>query len=401
MITILLLLIGLHCLMGLKYGGDRSKLACGLWGGASSSLSNFELERIGQLGIISQLRGTDSTGVFTCFKQHGKIAVKPMKDVCNSSDFIYSQEFVDHIKDTRPFIVAGHCRDATVGVVNYENAHPYNLGKIVGMKNGTVPSVPGKLADETDSKALLRLLQEEGVEVAAKVADKGGCALVWADTRDLTLNFYRNIGRPLWIMEANGTIYWASEHDMLQLVRVRTNIKYTDAKIEMLPIETHRKYSMLYMLADPVDTKITVRTPVPYNVGQKPTEKKPVEKETTLVVDTAPFKATSVPITRQTPAILTTQVQDRNSHEKSLFKVKGFNGLTMTSRVARDILAQGCAHCADVISINDVEKVKMFTKKAYLCSKCAGDPFAIMQVGAHNKTLYQCHIITGKTDGNC
>jgi hypothetical protein len=362
---------------------------CGLWGGAAYGLSDLELERIAQLGVVSQLRGTDSTGILSCFRQRDKVAFKIMKDVCNSSEFIYSEEYVSHVKEKRPFIIAGHCRDATVGVVNYDNAHPYNLGKIVGMKNGTVPDVPGRGKDETDSRALLRLLQESGVEVAAKAAEKGGCALVWADTRDLTLNFYRNSRRPLWIMEAGGTIYWASEYYMLALVRDRTGIRYDSCKIEAVPLETHRKYRMSVGFSHCVDTKIQTSS---YNLGQ--ITKQPKKEEETIVV-TPPKTETAVPVTRAPKPR-----QETKNYAPDV-KVEGFKGYKMTVAKAVKISRSGCSNCGIAYEFKDLDKVSMFSKREWLCPKCAGDPFAKMQAGAHNKELYQCKIIVGIPHGHC
>jgi len=359
---------------------------CALFGGASSVLSDTEIERIKQLGIVSQLRGTDSTGILSCYHKNNRVNFKISKEVTNASNFLGSLDFERQMKENRPFIVAGHCRAATVGLIDYSNAHPYNLGKIVGMKNGTIPFVPGKNSDETDSKALFRILQEDGVEEAAKVADKGGAALVWADTRDLTLNFYRNIGRTLWIMTTPGGIYWASEYAMLALIRDRTGIAYATAKTEAVPVETHIKYNILRIHKDPVSTKIDVHPVKSYFLP-----KEPKKEEDTLVVEKP---TSSVPLVK--PPVANENVEP----EGVPFRIVGYRGLGMKPNVARTILSHGCANCAAKVALKDISQVKMFGKKAWLCSKCSEDPFAVMQVGAHNKELYQCNIIMGKSHGN-
>lgn len=360
---------------------------CALWGGASSVLSDVEIERIKQLGVVSQLRGIDSTGMLSCYHKNNKVNFKITKEVTNASNFIYSLDFERQMKETRPFLIAGHCRAATIGSIDYSNAHPYNLGKIVGMKNGTIPFVPGKKHDETDSKALFRILQEEGVEEMAKVADKGGAALVWADTRDFTLNFYRNIGRTLCIMTTPAAIYWASEYGMLALIRDRTGVNYNTAKTEAVPVETHIKYNILRIHKDPVSTKIDVRPVKSYFLPPAP------EKEETLIIE-KPKSETSVPLVKP-------PVANENTEPEGVpFRIVGYRGLSMKPHVAKAILSHGCANCAAKVAIKDISEVKMFGKKAWLCSKCSEDPFAVMQVGAHNKELYQCNIIMGKSHGN-
>lgn len=159
MITVLLILIALSYWMALKTPSNNNVLRCGLFGGAGPHLDKAAVDRIFQLGIVSQLRGIDSTGILSCFREDGKIHFKIIKDVMHSTDFLNSRKIRGHFEDKKPFVIAGHCRAATVGAVNYDNAHPFGLGKILGMKNGTVPSIRGKKPDETDSKAMLRIIR--------------------------------------------------------------------------------------------------------------------------------------------------------------------------------------------------------------------------------------------------
>src|SRR5688572_5728369 len=107
---------------------------CGLFGAISTTLMPEELDRVTQLGIISQLRGVDSTGTVSAIRgKDGRIGFKTIKHLGNASNYFDSVEVYNHFRDHKPFMVAGHCRAATIGNVTGDNAHPYNMGKIIGM----------------------------------------------------------------------------------------------------------------------------------------------------------------------------------------------------------------------------------------------------------------------------
>jgi hypothetical protein len=372
---------------------------CGLFGGAGPHLDKAAVDRIVQLGIVSQLRGLDSTGILSCFREDGKIHFKIIKDVMHSTDFLNSRKIRGHLEDKKPFVIAGHCRAATVGAVNYDNAHPFGLGKILGMKNGTVPSIRGKKPDETDSKAMLRIIQDEGVEEAVRASSGGGYAVVWADSRDLSLNFLRNIGRPLYIMTTGDAIYWASEYDMLHFVRSRTGMAYDkNCCIECVPTGVHRKYILTDVTKGYKDIEIKERRALPYNVGQKPTE-----KATTIVVSEVPKAQPSVPITIKKPAPAETALYSRGNikDDQSIFKIQGFKGKCMKPAKAKKVFERGCAYCNHKISLKDAGQASMMSNTEWLCMACSNDPLARLAVGAHNRELYRCKIIDGDTHGSC
>src|SRR5690606_6243238 len=136
----------------------------------------------------------------------------------------------------RPFLILGHCRAATLGEVSDNNAHPFDMGNIIGAHNGTVHSIRGKSATGTDSEALFKILSEEGLQETVNAAKHGAYALTWIDTNKHTLNIIRNSQRPLYTMLARGVLYWASEFYMLRLVGHRDNINTVP---EMLEVDTH------------------------------------------------------------------------------------------------------------------------------------------------------------------
>lgn len=167
-----------------------------------------------------------STGVAAAFKgkkRHIEYLVD--KEVTDPFDFLFTPEVVKELEGAS--CVIGHCRHATVGKINTDNAHPYEFEHIIGAHNGTVMSLQNE-ADRkgtTDSYLLYKMLNDEGIDETIKRVGSGAYALTWFDKRDNTLNLLRNDQRPLFLMTAPGTVYWASEADFLNLVGSRSTLK--------------------------------------------------------------------------------------------------------------------------------------------------------------------------------
>lgn len=189
---------------------------CGLFGAHSTTLSQNELSNVKLLAHLSGIRGMDSTGVVIAsrFKKAPRVWME--KDVIDPCNFF----------DERPDIfkggvstVVGHCRAATVGSVTTKNAHPYHFGKLLGVHNGTIPSLTPKDVDRTDSSVLYEKMNIKGIVPTLQEARHGAYALAWIDVKENTLNFIRNDQRPLWFVRSKAnTWYWASERRMLEFM---------------------------------------------------------------------------------------------------------------------------------------------------------------------------------------
>lgn len=363
---------------------------CGLFGGAGNTLVDVEIDRITQLGVVSQLRGTDSTGMLSLYRASGKINMELLKEVENSTEFFSSKKVNDHLSDKHPFIIAGHCRQATVGSVTRENAHPYKLEKVAGMKNGTLTGLKGHQTGETDSVAFLRLIQDVGIQKAFDESfGKGGLACVWIDVRDASLNFFRNAGRPLFFLNTAGAIYWASEAPMLDLVRARAGLTSANNKIEDLPPNTHRKYKIQNVMASPVD-KLLVAEPVHYMFG-RPVE--PAKTEVTVISeDRVPIK-----IEKDLYSKYATKV---NSPSRP-FQIKGFRNKNLKHSKAKDLLQKGCAFCTKKLALGEADRAYFFNNKSFLCEDHHDDPAARLAVGARAESIYKGRVIIDECHGSC
>jgi predicted glutamine amidotransferase len=192
---------------------------CGLFGGLSTTLSTGEVEKVCQLGYVSALRGTDSTGIaFGYRKKDRKFGVYTHKLTEAPADYFRDDSTVDLLKKIHPMFMIGHTRAATIGDVNVENAHPHQAEHIIGTHNGTISTFGN--ASKSDSRVLFERLAKEGVSKAFSAADSGAYATVFADVRARTVNFFRNGKRPLWLMwdKNKQLLLWASEWGFLQMV---------------------------------------------------------------------------------------------------------------------------------------------------------------------------------------
>jgi glucosamine 6-phosphate synthetase-like amidotransferase/phosphosugar isomerase protein len=362
---------------------------CGLFGGASSTLVDIEVDRVIQLGIIAQLRGTDSTGILTQHRASGQAITRIHKDTVNSSVFFEEPAIKGFIKEKRPYIIAGHCRAATVGEVTVENAHPYYLGKIAGMKNGTIHNLKGKTKDETDSQAFLRLIQDEGLEAAMHEAQGGGYAACWIDSRNQTLNFVRNGGRPLFLMKGAGCLYWSSEREMLQLIRDRTSMSFEYTDIEPVPINTHVSYATNRIMTSEYKKIIEVK---PKTTWYPSADTKKHTQEVKKIAHTV--MGPTVPLV---PKPKGREILDVPAGSK--YTIRAFQEKSLKPSKARKLLANGCSFCTNELSLGEITNAHFYSNKSWLCDECAANPFARLNTGASE--LFKCQIIIGECDGHC
>lgn len=193
---------------------------CGLAGVAGNTNAKIR-DAFNDLLLITQLRGQDSTGVFTVGGAND--IVKVVKDVGPPNN-LFDRKSYDQVMIGIPKIMAGHCRHKTIGDNNRENAHPYEFDDLVGMHNGTLRSyyqMEGHDYKRTDSHCLYYNIDKYGVEeVIPKLDPDGAWALVWWDKVNERLHFIRNDKRPLWFAwtKARDAMFWCSEPWMFSAV---------------------------------------------------------------------------------------------------------------------------------------------------------------------------------------
>lgn len=148
---------------------------------------------------LDTLRGHDSTGVMTLTK---RFATSVIKTTMPGDKFVHSDRYIKKVKPG--WAQVGHNRAATKGSVKIDNAHPFQIGDISLVHNGTLYKAGENLESfdeslEVDSMQIANALSAKGPEEASDVLTSldGSFALVWFDKRDESVNMARNLDRPL------------------------------------------------------------------------------------------------------------------------------------------------------------------------------------------------------------
>ena len=200
---------------------------CGLWGVVGNTIGKNEIACFRDLGLISSLRGLDSTGLSVVSRaKKNKWNVEYYKDATDATNFLFYNKRTYSIleKTNNIYAIMGHARAATIGTIETKNAHPFHVGKILGMHNGTINSLGSK--EKTDSEHLYEKIAELGVQNALNsLTGAAAYALTWVDSKENTFHILRNNQRSLWCMiEKSGNLmYYASEKGFLDLINERSN----------------------------------------------------------------------------------------------------------------------------------------------------------------------------------
>lgn len=200
---------------------------CGLVGVAGTLEGKHE-RAFETLLALDTFRGVHSTGLFRV-KRYLNEEVDLLKEVGTPWEGLFRLKEYKGFYTPWSKILAGHNRAATIGEVTKENAHPFQIGKIVGMHNGTLrdQSLLDDHKDfEVDSENIIHCIDKIGAEeTIAKL--HGAYALVWYNMEEKQLNFIRNHERPLkYVFSEDGkALFWASEEWMLTGALARCGIK--------------------------------------------------------------------------------------------------------------------------------------------------------------------------------
>lgn len=225
---------------------------CGLSGVVKTThLLGKEKKAFIDLGMLSFMRGTDSTGVASLTKKKKnspKVSHELIKDVEHPIDFFKEKDVTRLIYDPRTIMLMGHARYATHGTINAVNAQPMRSGSIVGTHNGVVRRyAPSKQEEDThtDSRKLFDAIDKEELQkVLNGVYESDSYALAFADLQYQTMNFVRNKGRPLFLCKSkDGAVFWSSEQHMLVFALGRNDIEWDD--IDEVPAGVHMSLNLI------------------------------------------------------------------------------------------------------------------------------------------------------------
>lgn len=179
-----------------------------------------DLSAFWDMAILTQLRGTDSSGIFAVSPRKSPHIVKcvgPSFNLFAERNFNSWYEFAKE----KAVAIVGHGRSATQGNIIKKNAHPFQTEHITLVHNGTISFGLDNKEGEVDSAALCAAIASEGLE---KTLNKihGSYALVIHDAKENSIKIVRNTSRPLAYLETNSAIYILSENSALEYLAART-----------------------------------------------------------------------------------------------------------------------------------------------------------------------------------
>lgn len=198
---------------------------CGLFGCYQTGpLSDEGIEVFNRLGVLSESRGKDSTGVASVeratVKKDKKWIIRTRRGLSRASNFLGAKTTTELV-NSNPILLMGHTRLATHGSVNLFNTHPFEVGHIVGAHNGVVPALFDRKNDFTDSYILYKTLNKLGVPRGLRSLNEGyfgDMALTFINKSNDTFNLFTNGGRPLYLAKSKYLWAWASEASFLERV---------------------------------------------------------------------------------------------------------------------------------------------------------------------------------------
>lgn len=161
-----------------------------------------------------------------------------IKEAISASIFTQTRTFASvksSLSDSR--FVAGHTRYSTVGANSWDNSHPFEFDRYLGMQNGTIKNnhrtlVPGKSSPcEVDSESVFWSFEKQGID---KTFDqyRGEGVFMFFDKEESTFNIVKNNKRTLFIAELTETDGYiiATEADAIKLVCNRADLGIEEPK---------------------------------------------------------------------------------------------------------------------------------------------------------------------------
>ena len=200
---------------------------CGIFGLAkkADSQNDFHIEKskemIANLAEESSVRGIDSTGLAFISENSRTIwkSVMPSYEMVEHPD--WDKKIITQL-DRSTTAVIGHVRYATHGTVSIRNAHPFQMGEVMGAHNGVL-SNHNKLADkmgkkiEVDSEVIFGALNRYKMKTALEKLD-GDYAITFVKKDSSVVHLARESSRPMNVAywKKARTLFWASTEEILQ-----------------------------------------------------------------------------------------------------------------------------------------------------------------------------------------
>jgi predicted glutamine amidotransferase len=237
---------------------------CGIFGfSANKKITEEDILKFNILGLFNESRGVHSCGIFD-----GDRVVRGVDDNKLYKNFIVNNPIIPSETNN---ILIGHCRQASVGAHTIENCHPFEVGELTIVHNGTIKDTYSlgnkyglKFNDYgIDSHLLCKLIESDGFEILNEYI--GTAALIFT-YRDEPNDLYIYHGasklkesdkdiveeRPLFALKTENGIFISSmknslefinnnKEEKIQVVPYNKVIKLSNGKLNEVCYEVNRK----------------------------------------------------------------------------------------------------------------------------------------------------------------
>jgi predicted glutamine amidotransferase len=223
---------------------------CGLFGVLNFNhlgVYNQDYTVFKELMIASALRGIDGTGVIYIGDENTKLCEQGstygwIKSPEDSLSFLSNKLWSDTKEQIiKSRFLLGHVRAATRGKNTIENTHPFDVGEIILLHNGTISGIESYKdfkIHEVDSEAIAHALNLTQDPADTLEWIDGAAALTWYNSRTESVHFWRNYQRPLFAVQTGTCIYYASESKMLYWILDRNRIPIIGGSVVEIQPET-------------------------------------------------------------------------------------------------------------------------------------------------------------------
>lgn len=375
---------------------------CGLFGSISNTLDAEAVKNTFNLGILSQFRGRDSTGIGTISVNKGKREGKVYKRMIPSGVFFNSDELTKPIREVEGLTtLIGHTRLATAGGVTKENTQPIVQKGIIGTHNGTCDAFSSKNDDRSDSVKLYEMLAESSIKDVLDKANtryNSAYALAWTNVTDGTMNLIRNADRTLWLVSTGAVDYWISNVRFIELLEsmspfviknkilLEHDVLYTRHKDSMEWVKTKIKVTKNYSFRSSSSNTDNWYDNLPwyldpkYNVALSKKERKRRKKQAKAAFNTTDNSSKSSNV-----IILPGRKTETNKKDDPLSIYCGWNNIQYKlGEINLKLEKSGGCYCCQVVPLAS-DKIFWKNHQEYLCEKCYYDPWLREY---ENKTLY-------------
>lgn len=219
--------------------------------------------------VADTVRGPHSTGVFFASRavkngqvQNGEVRARFIKDVVTGAEFVYEGYMDELLKPARPKnwnqrsidapgIMVGHNRAATTGKIDLQSAHPFRVGRILMIHNGTLDTYQNGLREEgkdlswedgngkvhpvpdVDSAWIAYNMNKYGIQDTLERIEGSFCVIA-VDLQEGKLYMARNEQRPLRYFQRAGVLHFGSEDSILEFANKRAGVTQQQ-EVDSLP----------------------------------------------------------------------------------------------------------------------------------------------------------------------